>query len=72
METNSSGDVLLQGQQQPAHNESMQNQDQIQEIPETMQMWQEAIRKKRMQLILESKVFESIDNEDVSSDDENV
>ena len=60
VKTNHSGDVLLQGQQQQVNNQSMQNQDQIQDIPETMQMWQEAIRKKRMQLVPDSKVVETI------------
>jgi hypothetical protein len=40
VKTNHSGDVLFQGQQQQVHNQLMQNQDQIQDIPETMQMWQ--------------------------------
>jgi hypothetical protein len=62
--------VYQQGQQQQVHNQSMQNQDQIQDIPETMQMWQEAINKEQMKLILESKVCESIENEDVASNDE--
>jgi hypothetical protein len=48
----------------------MQNQDQIQDIPETMQMWQEVIKKEQMKSILESKVCESIENEDVASNDE--
>jgi hypothetical protein len=47
VKTNHSGDVLLQGQQQQVHNQSMHNQDQIQDIPETMQMWQEAIKRSR-------------------------
>jgi hypothetical protein len=34
-----------------------------------MQMWQEAIRKKQMQLILDSKVVETIKNEDVPIND---
>jgi hypothetical protein len=54
VETNHSGDVLMQGQQQQVHNQLMQNQDQIQDIPETMQVWQEAIKKEPMKLILES------------------
>ncbi len=36
VKTNHSGDVLLQGQQQQVHNQSMQNRDQIQNTPETM------------------------------------
>jgi hypothetical protein len=70
VETNHSGDVLLQGQQQQVQNQLIQNQDQIQDTPETMQMWQEAIKKEPMKLILESKVCESIENEDVASNDE--
>jgi hypothetical protein len=70
VKTNHSGDVLLQGQQQQVHNQLMQNQDQIQDTPETMQMWQEAIKKEQMKSILESKVCESIENEDVASNDE--
>jgi hypothetical protein len=70
VKTNHSGDVLLQGQQQQVHNQAMQNQDQIQDIPETMQMWQEAIKEEQMKSILENKVCESIENEDVASDDE--
>ncbi len=34
-----------------------------------MQTWQEAIKKELMKLILESKVCESIENEDVTSND---
>ncbi len=70
METDHSDDVLLQGQQQQVHNQLIQNQNQIQDIPEPMQMWQEAIKKEPMKLILESKVFESIENEDVTIYDE--
>ncbi len=55
MKTNHSDDALLQGQQQQVHNQSMQNQDQIQDIPETMQMWQEAIKEEQMKSILENK-----------------
>ncbi len=57
-------------QMEEVHNQSMQNQDQIQDIPETMQMWQEAINEEQMKSILESKVCESIENEYVASDDE--
>ena len=70
VKTNHSGDVLLQGQQQQVHNQSMKNQDQIQDIPETMQMWQEAIKEEQMKSILENKVCESIENEDVTIYDE--
>jgi hypothetical protein len=70
LETDHSDDVLLQGQQQQVHNQLIQNQNQIQDIPEPMQMWQEAIKKEPMKLILESKVFESIENEDVTIYDE--
>jgi hypothetical protein len=70
VKTNHSGDVLMQGQQQQVHNQSMKNQDQIQDIPETMQMRQEAVKKEPMRLILESKVCESIENEYVASNDE--
>ncbi len=38
VKTNHSGDVLLQGQQKQVNNQSMQNQDQIQDILDTMQM----------------------------------
>jgi hypothetical protein len=35
-----------------------------------MQMWQEAVKKELMKLILESKVCKSIENEDVTIYDE--
>jgi hypothetical protein len=70
VKTDHFGDVLMQGQQQQVHNQSIQNQDQIQDIPETMQMWQEAIKKEPMILTLESKVCESIENEYVTIYDE--
>jgi hypothetical protein len=53
VKTNHSGDVLCQ--QQQVHNQSMQNQDQIQDFPETMQMWQEAIKEEQMKSILKKQ-----------------
>ncbi len=48
VKTNHSGDVLLQ--QHQVRNQSMQNQDQIQDIPETMQMWQEDIKEEQIKI----------------------